>query len=303
MPMETLENPEFKCGRDGDHLMGVPFECDLCHFRNVSLRDPNWGNSKDEFQLVCIRRVILDVLWARRPSTVALNRKRMLMDYNEAASVFDLKSLMPPLGSPIVKDRVGMAVALTTVLASLRPGLYARHLQFQAMRKTPTWYSNVFHAGSAYGTESLYAKDERKLHVTSCPTSGEWFVRFKQGAKLRMGEIRRQNEALSSDMVHAILREVEQDWSMASSESFRAMLEEFASFLLIGFGVALRGEEIPLVSLKGMLDTWVECTTAQPSPHMMVTLHGRFKGETGLCWHCLPLSVDTASGLPNKRWI
>ncbi|KAL3788512.1 hypothetical protein HJC23_006550 [Cyclotella cryptica] len=35
----------------------------------------------------------------------------------------------------------------------------------------------------------------------------------------------------------------------------------------------------------------------------MVTLHGRFKGETGLRWHCLPLAADTSSGLPNKLWL
>ena len=25
----------YRCGRNGDHLMGVPFECDLCSFRNM----------------------------------------------------------------------------------------------------------------------------------------------------------------------------------------------------------------------------------------------------------------------------
>jgi hypothetical protein len=118
-----------------------------------------------------------------------------------------------------------------------------------------------------------------------------------------MGEIRRQNEALSSRMIHAILHEVDQDWSATTHNDLRMTLEEFAAFLLIGFGTALRGEEIPLVSLKGMLDTWVESTSSQPTPHIMITLHGRFKGETGLRWHCLPLSVQTASGLPNKKWI
>jgi hypothetical protein len=196
------------------------------------------------------------------------------------------------MGCPQVKDRVGMSIALTTVLASLCPGLYARHLQFQAMRKTPTWYANVFHAGEAYATESLYAKDDQKLHVTTCPTAGEWFVRFKQGAKLRMGEIRRLNEALSSAMVHAVLLEVEQDWTLSTSDLVKAQLEEFAAFLLIGFRVALRGEEIPLVSLRGMLETWMEATTAQPIPHIMITLHGRFKGETGLRWQTPQQKMD-----------
>jgi hypothetical protein len=49
-------------GRDGDHLMGVPFECDLCHFRNE--KRPNINSprrrvhspvySKDQFG--CMRQ-------------------------------------------------------------------------------------------------------------------------------------------------------------------------------------------------------------------------------------------------------
>ena len=41
----------YRCGRDGDHLMGEPFECDLCSFRNVLSRDPEFGNRKDLFTL------------------------------------------------------------------------------------------------------------------------------------------------------------------------------------------------------------------------------------------------------------
>jgi hypothetical protein len=171
------------------------------------------------------------------------------------------------------------------------------------MRKTPTWFSNVYHAGASYDTNSLYSKDERKLHETSCPTAGEWFVRFKHGARLRMGEIRHQNEALSSEMVLAVLREVEMDWGADPSGPQRYILEEFAAALLISFGTALRGEEVTLVSLRGMLETWEECTEAHPDPFVMITLHGRFKGETGLRWHCLPLAIHTKSGLPVKKWI
>ena len=90
-------------------------------------------------------------------------------------------------------------------------------------------------------------------------------------------------------MILAILEELEVAWRANSNDDARNELEEFACALLIAFGVALRGEEITMVSLKGMLDTWLECTTLV-DPHIMVTLHGRFKGETGLRWHCLPLA-------------
>ena len=56
---EDLETEEqldqrFRTGRDGDHLMGIPFKCDLCHFRSVNERDPVRGNAKDEFTLMGI---------------------------------------------------------------------------------------------------------------------------------------------------------------------------------------------------------------------------------------------------------
>ncbi|KAL7526003.1 hypothetical protein ACHAXR_001264, partial [Thalassiosira sp. AJA248-18] len=35
----------------------------------------------------------------------------------------------------------------------------------------------------------------------------------------------------------------------------------------------------------------------------MVTLYGRFKGETGFRWHCLPVSDRTRSGIPFRKWV
>jgi len=54
--------------RDGDHLL-LPFQCDLCVFRNLTCRNPH-ANSPDDFLLCCIRRVNLDAMWGREPSTV-----------------------------------------------------------------------------------------------------------------------------------------------------------------------------------------------------------------------------------------
>ncbi len=59
----------YGCGRNGDHLMGVPFECSLCLFRNVCGRQPEFKNKGDQFTLTSIRRAQLDVMWAREPHT------------------------------------------------------------------------------------------------------------------------------------------------------------------------------------------------------------------------------------------
>ena len=195
-----------------------------------------------------------------------------------------------------------MGPVLITINASLRPGKYTDHLQPDSARKTRSWFNNAHMAGSSYLTETLYSKDEKKLHATSSPTAGEWYVRFTQGMKLRTGQIRKQNEALTTDVVLACCEVAEELWHDAEDEAEKEKLEELICFLLLTFGAVLRGEEIPLVALRGLLDFWQETTTA-PVPHIMVALKGRFKGETGHRYHFVPVAVETHSGVPFKRWL
>eukprot|EP00956_Cyclotella_meneghiniana_P045397 scaffold366559_cov146-Cyclotella_meneghiniana.AAC.1 len=74
------------------------------------------------------------------------------------------------------------------------------------------------------------------------------------------------------------------------------------SYVLIEFCGCLRGEEVPLLSLKGVLEFWEESIKAT-DPFIMLTLHGRFKGEGELRWHCIPIPTTTRTGLPVLKWI
>jgi hypothetical protein len=73
MELDPRAAGRFLKGRNDDHLMGIPFECDLCHFCNLTLRDPIWGLTHDENELTCIRRANLDAFCSRAPSTVGAN--------------------------------------------------------------------------------------------------------------------------------------------------------------------------------------------------------------------------------------
>ena len=82
--MEEEEEEDRYCkGHNGDHLIGIPFECGLCHFHNINHCEPSWGDCKDEFTLMCIRRANLDAMWAREPSTVKTNLSRIVRDHRE----------------------------------------------------------------------------------------------------------------------------------------------------------------------------------------------------------------------------
>ena len=57
---------------------------------------------------------------------------------------------MPVIGTNEVRE-VGMGITLMTPNASLRMGQYLDTIQWDTMRKTPTWWTNTFEAGEEYG--------------------------------------------------------------------------------------------------------------------------------------------------------
>ena len=52
VPQDPGGNKRFLEARNGDHLM-VPFQCELCHFRNVYEREPEPHNFKDK-EFLCL---------------------------------------------------------------------------------------------------------------------------------------------------------------------------------------------------------------------------------------------------------
>ena len=282
--------------------MGSPFECDLCHFRNVCQRDPRPEVPQDLLTLVCIRRAILDALWAREPSTVAGNLSRLRRDYREARDTTSMVDLLPAMGNPKVEDRVGMKVAVMSLLASLRDGNNTKNIQWDTVRRTQTWYKSVYDAGVEYDVQAVLAFDSSKATASTCVTMGIWFGRFARGCRLRMGVVRIQNEPLTAPIIHALDRLATQEWMSAKEEATRKELEDTMCFALFGYLNGLRGEEIPLVSLRGMLHFW-NAGAQDPEPFIMTTLRGRFKGENDERWHVLPIPDATRSRLPARKWI
>lgn len=100
-----------------------------------------------------------------------------------------------------------------------------------------------------------------------------------------MGVILKQNKAVTVKLLLEICKLAEQDWEGLSDEEEKRDIKEMISFMLMGFCAALRGKEVPLVPLEGLLHLWEE-TRLAVDPHIMLTLRGRFKGEQGLHWYC-----------------
>jgi hypothetical protein len=57
--IEEADESRFLRARAGDMLM-LPFQCEICHYRNITKRDPNERDVKDAEVLEFIRRATLD---------------------------------------------------------------------------------------------------------------------------------------------------------------------------------------------------------------------------------------------------
>ena len=67
--LEVVDKTRFEVGIVGAHLM-APFQCELCHFRNIYDRNPRVDRPQDVYAMITMRRANLDVMWAREPTTV-----------------------------------------------------------------------------------------------------------------------------------------------------------------------------------------------------------------------------------------
>jgi hypothetical protein len=127
-------------GRDGDNLV-YPFQCDLCHFRNIKKCDP----FSSDLRLLCgIQRANLDPFWARRPGTVKSNITLMfrIVKVQEEDHGMPRGHMFRPQVPHPVEDTFGMMTAVVLLDPSLNAGINAATVQFNTLRKTRSDMSN-----------------------------------------------------------------------------------------------------------------------------------------------------------------
>ena len=113
--------------------MGIPFECDLCQFRNVNERYPIHGNYKDTYTLLYIRQAILDAFWSLETRTVLGKFRILIRDYFNSAEALRIRIPVPIIGTDKVRDRVGMRCAIQTLDVLWRKGECQDQLQWHLM--------------------------------------------------------------------------------------------------------------------------------------------------------------------------
>ena len=295
-------------GIDGAHVI-VTFQCDLCIFRTLFNRDPIQLEG-DRHSLSIIRRMNLDAIWSREPSTIT-NNLRNLTKMIRFCETHGLEPQLPQLGPWELKDTLGYCLAFSMLEHSKSSGKHARsHTQFATIRQQRAAYSNLFQASCNmnHSYNSITQSNQGRFHLAQCPSNSVWFTRWSRGCETRMGYIIKQDKALSIDILKALISHWIIDIENSNIGSWQRLKTCMAlTYITISFVASLRGAEglkLDLTRLKFHFinndrKNMLKGSTKIP-PHVIMPLRGRFKGEQGERCHLLPLAIESKSGIKIK---
>ena len=315
LPMFEDEEDEqrYKVGCDGAQFL-IPFQCDLCIFRSLFKRDPRQGPSDLE-ALEVIRRMNLDIIWSREPSTIAKN----LWNINNVIATCEASGFtatLPALGPLPFEDIYGWSVAFTMIIHSTRGGRNAKgYTQFATIRKNRSAFSNLY-AISAAGireVEVISMRSEPAAAITACPTNSIWFLRWASGCETRMGYVEKKNKAISIELFFTLMQNFKKSIKITPQNSWaRFRLISGMTYSVLSFAGSFRGSEtLKLdwsrlvkylekgnVVQKGSKQKGRLALSADSIPHIIIPLQGRFKGEKGERCHLIPMANTTKTGIP-----
>jgi hypothetical protein len=141
-----VERDQFNVGRAGDHLI-TPFQCELCHFRNIYSRDPSSCVATDQETLKLLRQASLDAFWSRATTMVQGNLTEGKQGRRFAAQM-GLPCLIPEMGPLPLYNSMGMMGAAAVLDGSLDPGCTEQYVQWDTFWGTRSFITIATQARS-----------------------------------------------------------------------------------------------------------------------------------------------------------
>ena len=183
--IDKTDHEQHQHRRKTNHLLEVPFRCDLCHSQNIKKRDPVRESPKDMALMVVILRVLLEMFWTQEAGTVSDNLTRLQRDYLDVVDQYTIVDALLPY-SPVhgVEDRVGMVAVITMTSPSLRDGIHYKNLGFPSIQKSYTWIKLMCNLSRFYqGGPQVNEPKGKVKFASSSPTNHELFHRFIVGTE------------------------------------------------------------------------------------------------------------------------
>ena len=299
---DHLDERRFNEARAGDHLM-TPFQCELCHFRNIYHKNPSLMSPVHQEALDFFRRASLDAFWSRASSTEKGNLNEGKWGYRFVTRM-NAPCLVPEMGPFPLADTMGMMTAAAILDRSLDPGITEEHVQWDTFRGARSFVTNASQAGVAGLSNSVGAYERNRMWISSVVTHSFWFSRFMEGLHKRVGENRKQDEPITIDVLCALEKIIEREWSESDRPETRLRAAEMGVWFLVGFCSGLRGEEMLLIELAGTARDLRHLS--DPSlPHFVLAISGKTKGNqlNGAKFGVPVVGQTSRTNLKPGKWI
>eukprot|EP00978_Attheya_sp_CCMP212_P011756 scaffold29206_cov30-Attheya_sp.AAC.4 len=174
----------------------VPFQCDECHFRNITGRNPMSWSLEDAELLEFIHRANLNAFWSHSANTVKNNLSDSTR-LEKTGQRLGMGPMAPAIGPFPLEDKDGMRFAVAVLERSLSPEENEEFVQWATFRKTRSVVTNISQAGLSGLGDSIGAYERNKMWISKVPTHQFWFSRFIDGIHKRVGELRKQDEPIT----------------------------------------------------------------------------------------------------------
>ncbi|KAL7556346.1 hypothetical protein ACA910_006150 [Epithemia clementina (nom. ined.)] len=174
------------------------------------------------------------------------------------------------------------------------------------MRGIRSSMSNFVHSTPRGISGYIMSDGKRSTHVTGSSTNTLLFKRFMDGFHKRMGDVKRQNAALTIDVLLGLQSLLTERWKEAQGISDEDLLYKIAALgctVTAGFSLGLRGKEIGHIRLNETILLTTQGLHHKRKPHLVLGLEGHFKGQISRKKHKIPITCVTKSGINNQEWL
>jgi hypothetical protein len=198
-----------------------------------------------------------------------------------------------------------MKAALVVMDRSLDAGRYSDYVQWETFRKAWLAITNITQAGVGGLDDVIGAYEKNRCWISKVPTHSFWFHRFMVGIHKRVGEIRRQDEALTIDVLHEVDKILEARWRSTTDRKVRRRVTEMGTWCVGGFCTGLRGEEMVRIEFAGTAKSADKFLGLEENPHFMFVVTGRSKGNqlSGAKFSVPCVATMEGTHLRPGRWI
>ena len=127
-----------------------------------------------------------------------------------------------------------MSTAIALLERSLAKGVHSECVQWGTFRKTMSAVTNVTQAGVAGLGDSVGACERNRTWISNVAAHKFWHSRFMRGVHKRVGEVRKPDEIISIDVLHAVDKILEAEWRSSKSPETTRRISEIGARMMGG---------------------------------------------------------------------